>query len=63
MPEHDLGRIPHALLLHAELQGAGVDDGALPGQIAQQLKGLIQEDVVAPMRAALPFLGESLRVL
>jgi DNA-binding transcriptional LysR family regulator len=35
----------------------------VPGQIAQQLKGLIQEEVVAPMRAALPFLGESLRVL
>jgi DNA-binding transcriptional LysR family regulator len=35
----------------------------VPGQISQQLKRLIQAEVVAPMRAAIPFLGDSLRVL
>ncbi len=35
----------------------------VPGQISQHLKGLIQTEVVGPMRAALPFLGQSLTVL
>jgi DNA-binding transcriptional LysR family regulator len=35
----------------------------VPGQISQRLKGLIQSDVIAPMRESLPFLGDSLRVL
>lgn len=35
----------------------------VPGQIALRLKALIQDEVVTPARAALPFLGDSLRVL
>lgn len=35
----------------------------VPGQISQRLKGLIQAEVVEPMRASLPFLGDSLRIL
>ncbi|MFZ1469210.1 MAG: LysR family transcriptional regulator [Paracoccaceae bacterium] len=35
----------------------------VPGQITLRLKGLITDEVVLPMRAALPFLGDSLRVL
>ena len=35
----------------------------VPGQISQHLKGLIQAEVVGPMRTALPFLGQSLTVL
>ncbi|MEZ5796389.1 MAG: LysR family transcriptional regulator [Paracoccaceae bacterium] len=35
----------------------------VPGQIAQRLKGLIQAEVVQPMRAAYPFIGDSLTVL
>ncbi|NGM46428.1 LysR family transcriptional regulator [Rhodobacter sp. SGA-6-6] len=35
----------------------------VPGQISQRLKGLIQAEVVDPMRASLPFLGDSLRIL
>jgi len=35
----------------------------VPGQISQHLKGLIQTEVVGPMRTALPFLGQSLTVL
>lgn len=35
----------------------------VPGQISQRLKGLIEAEVVQPMRAAYPFIGNSLRVL
>ena len=35
----------------------------VPAQISQRLKCLIDTEVVAPMRATLPFLGQSLRVL
>lgn len=35
----------------------------IPAQISLRLKGLIQTEVVDPMRVALPFLGQSLRVL
>ncbi|MFZ1482365.1 MAG: LysR family transcriptional regulator [Paracoccaceae bacterium] len=35
----------------------------VPGQISQRLKGLIQAEVVRPMCAAFPFIGESLSVL
>ena len=35
----------------------------VPGQISQRLKGLIQAEVIAPMRESLPFLGDSLRIL
>ena len=35
----------------------------VPGRIAVDLRGLVQTDVIAPMRAAYPFLGESLAVL
>ncbi len=35
----------------------------VPGRIAVELRGLVQTDVIAPMRAAYPFLGESLAVL
>jgi DNA-binding transcriptional LysR family regulator len=35
----------------------------IPGRIAQELRQLIGTEVVAPMRAAYPFLGESLGVL
>jgi DNA-binding transcriptional LysR family regulator len=35
----------------------------VPGQISQQLRVLIGNEVVAPMRAAYPFIGTSLRVL
>lgn len=35
----------------------------VPSQISQRLKGLIEVEVVQPMRAALPFLGQTLRVL
>lgn len=35
----------------------------IPGQIAQELRALIASEVVAPMRAAYPFLGQSLTVL
>ena len=35
----------------------------VPSQISQRLKGLIEDEVVQPMRATLPFLGQTLRVL
>ena len=35
----------------------------VPGQISQRLKGLVQSEVIDPMRDALPFLRQSLRVL
>ena len=35
----------------------------VPGQISKRLKGLIEGEVVQPMRAAFPFIGESLTVL
>ncbi len=35
----------------------------VPGQISQRLKGLIQTEVIDPMRAELPFLGQSMRIL
>jgi DNA-binding transcriptional LysR family regulator len=35
----------------------------VPTRIAVELRGLVQTEVIAPMRAAYPFLGESLAVL
>jgi DNA-binding transcriptional LysR family regulator len=35
----------------------------IPAQITLRLKSLIETEVVAPMRIAIPFLGESLRIL
>ena len=35
----------------------------IPGQIAKELKELIASEVVAPMRAAYPFIGTALTVL
>ena len=48
--------------LHSLLRRAGVLRD-IPDLIAQRLRALIAEEVVAPMRAAYPFIGDSLSVL
>ena len=35
----------------------------MPGQVANRLRGLVAEQVVAPAQAEWPWLGDSLRVL
>jgi len=63
-PEVDVHALPFAPLdrtLSLSARAGLLKD--VPGQISQRLKGLIEAEVVQPMRATLPFLGDTLRVL